>query len=127
MLDLQTTHNPKLIQVSDEDLYKIREEYPAFYKGIIPAGTYKNQKDDVIAVSFWNIGIAHKDLPDELVYNLVKATFEHKEDLITVNQAMEQLTPENLKYCVPIPLHPGALKYYQEIGIEIPDSILPID
>jgi len=125
MLDLETTHNPRLIGLSDEDLVKIREEYPSFFKGIIPKGTYKNQQEDIMTVAFWNITVASKDLSDDLVYNLVKATFDNKEALITVNPAIKQLSPENIQYCIPIPLHPGALKYYREIGVEIPESLLP--
>ena len=125
MLDLETTHHPRLVGFSDEDLDKIREEYPSFFKGIIPQGTYKNQDEDVTTVAFWNITIASKDLPDDLVYNLVKATFENKEELVAVNPAIKQLAPENIEYCVPIPLHPGALKYYQEVGVDIPEALLP--
>jgi len=125
MLDLETTHNPRLVGFSDDDLDKIREEYPSFFKGIIPKNTYKDQNEDVTTVAFWNITIASEDLPDDLVYDLVKATFENKEALVEVNRAIEQLSPENIQYCVPIPLHPGALKYYQEVGIDIPEALLP--
>lgn len=124
MLDLQTMHKPRLIGFSDADLEKIIKEYPYFFVGVIPKGTYKNQQEDIKTVSFWNIAIASENLPDDLVYNLVKATFDNKEALIRVNPAIAQLSPENLSKCI-IPLHPGALKYYREIGVEIPDSLLP--
>ena len=124
MLDLETTHKARLIGLSDADLEKITKEYPYFFVGIIPKGTYKNQQEDIKTVAFWNITIASEDLPDDLVYDLVKATFDNKEALITVNPAIAQLSPENLKYCI-IPLHPGAVKYYREVGVEIPDNLLP--
>lgn len=125
MLELESTHDPRLVWFSGEDLEKIKEEYPTFFKGIIPKGTYKNQKEDITTISFWNIVIAHKDLPDDLVYNIVKTTFENKDEWVIAEPSIRQLDPNNLEYCVPIPLHPGAVKYYQEIGVKIPEALLP--
>ncbi len=126
MLNLETTHKVRFIGLSDADLEKIIKEYPYFSAGVIPKGTYRDVKEDVQTVSFWNIMVASADLPDDLVYNLVKETFNNKDALVKVNPVAKQLFPEAIKYSI-IPLHPGALKYYREIGIEIPDNLLPPD
>ena len=126
MLNLETTHKVRFIGLSDADLEKVIKEYPYFSAGVIPKGTYRDVKEDVQTISFWNIMIASADLPDDLVYDLVKETFNNKDALIRVNPVAKQLFPEAIKYSI-IPLHPGALKYYREIGIEIPDNLLPPD
>ena len=56
MLDLETTHNPHLVGFSEEDLDMIREEYPSFFKGIIPKDTYDNQNEDndISSKQQWN-------------------------------------------------------------------------
>ncbi len=124
MLDLQTTHKPHLISLSDEDVEKIRKEYPYFFKGIIPKNTYTHQKENITTIAFWNTLVATQDLGDELVYKLVKATFENKDELAIIDSNMKQLSPENVQYSI-IPLHPGAFKYYEENNIEVHDSLLP--
>ena len=123
MLDLQTTHKPMLIGLSDDDLNKVMKEYPYFFKGIIPKNTYTYQKDDVATVAFWNTLIATKGLSDEVAYKLVKTTFDSKDDLIIVDPNMKQLSPRNVKYSI-VPLHSGALRYYKEIGVEVPNDLL---
>lgn len=125
-LDLQSTHDIRVIGLSEEDMGKILEKFPYFFDGKIPEGTYEGMDEDVTTISFWNIAIADKNLPDDLVYNLVKETFENKDKMLNVDPTAKQLSPENVKYSI-IPLHPGAYRYYQEIGVEIPESIIPKD
>lgn len=124
MLDLETTHKVRLIGLSDADLDKIAKAYPYFSAGVIPKGTYKHQQEDIKTVTFWNIAIASEDLPDDLVYKLVKATFDTKEELAQIEPNAKQLSPKNVERSI-IPLHPGALRYYREIGITVPEELLP--
>jgi hypothetical protein len=79
---------------------------------------------DVSTLAFWNIAVADKDLPDDLVYRLVKATFQNREAMIRIDPTAAQMLPENIRFST-VPLHPGALKYYREIGIEIPAHLIP--
>lgn len=123
MLDLETTHKVQHIGLSKEDMAKILKELP-YSEGVIPKGTYKHQTEDTPVITFWNFAVADKDLPEDLIYNLVKATFENQADLIAVDPTAKQTVAENIKYS-PIPLHPGALKYYKEIGIAIDSKLVP--
>ena len=54
-------------------------------------------------------------MPEETVYLMTKAAFEHKKDLVTISTNMKSMTAEGAKNIM-IPLHPGALKYYKEVG-----------
>lgn len=122
LLDLETTHEIEYIPLEQKDLDKILEAYPYWAQGVVPEGTYKHQTGEIPVITFWNIAIADKDLSDELVYDLVKTTFEHHEDLIAIDPTSKDTLPENIVNSS-IPLHPGALKYYEEIGIELPDNL----
>lgn len=124
MLDLETTHKVRHIGLSQKDLDRITEAFPYYSAGMIPKGTYKHQEGDVPTVTFWNVAIADRDLPDDVVYSLVKATFENKEALTRVDPNAAQMFAENIKYST-VPLHPGALRYYREKGIKIPERLLP--
>ena len=123
-LDLQSNHKIRFIDMSKEDQEKVCEAYPYFSKGAIPANTYNNQPKDVNTFVFWNYAIGDKDLPEDLVYNIVKAVFENKAEFEAAHTTGKDLFADNIKYAV-IPLHPGAVKYYREIGIDIPEELLP--
>lgn len=125
IIDLQSAHKLRFIDIPKEDQEKVIERYPYFCKGVVPANTYENQPKDVNTFRFWNYGMADKDLPEDLVYNIVKAVFENKAEFVATHTQMgEQLSADNIKYAV-FPLHPGAVRYYKEIGIDIPEELLP--
>jgi TRAP-type uncharacterized transport system substrate-binding protein len=67
-----------------------------------------------------NLLVAHQNMDDKTAYNIVKAVFEHKEDLVRVHKEAENFRLENQKAAAsPLPFHPGALKYYAEKGIKV--------
>ena len=123
LLDLETTHEIEYIALDEADINKILEAYPYWSQGIVPEGTYKHQKGDIPVITFWNMSVADKDLPDDLVYDLVKTTFENHEKLVAIDPTSKSTLPENVIHCT-IPLHPGAVRYYQEQGIQIPENLI---
>ena len=122
--ELEATHNIKFIQLTDEEMAKIQAAYPYYLPGTIPAGTYKNMTEDYQTVVTWNDIICHKDMDEEIVYQLTRAAFETAEKLSEVSSVAQFTIPENIKYCT-IPLHPGAIRYYEEIGVELLDAHYP--
>lgn len=123
LLDLETTHKVKLIQLSEEDFAKVTKAYPFWSVDEIPANTYKNQAAPYKAVSFWNFVVAKKGLREDVVYDLVKTTYAHDKDLLMVDKAAAGIRAANVAKMT-VPLHPGALKYYKEIGLEIPAGLI---
>ncbi len=125
IMDLATTHEIYIIPFSDEEVKKVTSKYKYYSRAVIPAGTYKGVDHDVQTVSVWNVAIVNKDLPEDLVYQLVKAVFEHRDYLEKVYPGAKYTTPENIVKYSPIPLHPGVVKYLKEKGIEVPERLLP--
>lgn len=122
MLDLETAKNIKIIPLSDAELQTILANQPYWAAGAIPGGVYKNHSQDIPCITFWNFFVANKSLDEELVYHLVKATYENKAEIEKVDKNAAGIDVANLA-TMTMPLHPGALKYYQEIGAVIPDSL----
>lgn len=85
-------------------------------KCIIPAGTYKGQNADVLAVAGGNEIIANKDLSDLVVYTITKIICENVEQVHAIHEPLKTFLPEGGWKDVAIPLHPGAEKYYREAG-----------
>ncbi|NLL37423.1 MAG: TAXI family TRAP transporter solute-binding subunit [Fretibacterium sp.] len=105
-----------ILDFSEDVITKICEETPYFAPLTLEAGTYKGQDKPVKTFSSPNILAVHEKVDADLVYNMTKALFEHKADLVAVSARMEAMKPEAIS-TVRIPLHPGAEKYYKELGL----------
>ncbi len=125
VMDLATTRDIVLISFSDEDIKKICDAYPFYSPFVMPPGTYKGVDYPVKNPSVWNTVLCNADVSEDLVYKLVKAVFEHKDYLEKIHPFAKYTTPENALAHSAIPLHPGAIKYYRELGLKIPDRLIP--
>ncbi|MEF3331103.1 TAXI family TRAP transporter solute-binding subunit [Oceanobacillus oncorhynchi] len=124
MLDLETTHDVQHIGLSDQEMETVLSENPYWDSIDIPEDTYQHLEEDISVVAFWNLAVASEDLSEDLVYDLVKTTFEKHEELLAVDPTAKDTIAENITYST-VPLHPGAIKYYEEQGIDIPDELIP--
>lgn len=122
--EIETTHEVNVFGVSKKDGEKFIAKYPFFAPGAMPRGTYKSAKEDIDTVTVWNFMTVHKDTPDDFVYEVLKATFANVDILIRAHSSAQEVKPEYIAYS-PIPLHPGAVRYYKEKGIKLPDKIIP--
>ncbi len=107
----------KLIDHADT-VGKMNAKYGNLYiTGVIKAGSYPGQdKDNAIAV-VWNILVANEKMSDQDAYNIVKTIFDKKADIVAVHREAENFVLQNqLKGNSPIPWHPGAAKYFTEMG-----------
>jgi len=89
----------------------------AYQPGTIPANTYDGQTEDVPTVKIPNLFFTSADVPEDTVYQITKNIFEHLDQLVTAHAAAKVITLENAPKGLPIPLHPGAEKYYREKGL----------
>ncbi len=95
------------------ELKKINDGYASL---IVAADTYKGHNKDAVCVGSNNVVICQKNLPEQLVYAMTKALINNKEKFVKVHKALESWTPDYAAKALGVPLHPGALKYYKEIG-----------
>lgn len=121
--EMATTHEARIFGVLKEDAEKFIAKYPLSI-GVIPAGTYKGQTEDISTLVDWTFVVTNKNLSEDFIYNLVKTAFENNPELVAVIKAATDCKAENATH-VTIPMHPGAVKYYQEIGIELPEAAIP--
>lgn len=116
MQDLAESKGVKLIEIDKEHMKKIEEEVPAYEEIIIPGGTYKGTEEDAVALSTKTILFTNLETPEDVVYQMTKTIYENYDYLITVNKSLKNMVPEYGSNTT-IELHPGALKYYKEIGV----------
>lgn len=112
----------RLIGFTEEEVTKFLAKNPQLSRMVVPAGTYKGQDKEIVTVGSYTMFVADKSLPASMVYAMIKATFDKKEDLANAYKPYGKLELKSI-LTSPIPLHPGAVKYFEEQGIKIPDNL----
>ncbi len=125
ILNLATTNDIRIIELSDEEFAAAREANPIFARTTLDGGLYEGVDEDVAVLGVPNVLVASSEMPDDLAYQITKTMFEQIEDLQAVHPAAKQTTVEFTLDATPIPLHPGAIRYYEETGAEIPARLRP--
>ena len=113
--DASMTVGVRLLPISPDALARIREQYTFFKPVTIPAGTYRGQDADIPTLGVDNLLVVSEDLPDDLVYDMTRVFFESLPDLALTHVAAKEVDPAAARTS-PIPLHPGAERYYREQG-----------
>jgi uncharacterized protein len=90
---------------------------PAYQPAIIPAGTYEGQNKDVPAIAIQNFLVTHEGVPADTVYKMTKAMWDNLPALVAAHSAGKGIKKETALAGMAVPLHPGAEKYYREIGM----------
>ena len=85
---------------------------PELTPSVIPAGSYPSLMTNYATVGLYNFAVAHRDVPDDLVYRLVKVVFDHHEELMEVHPAAAATVPGNFVHNTFLPYHDGAVRYY---------------
>lgn len=117
IMELGTTHEIVLIPIEGEGLANLKAKYPFFVEAIIPADVY-DTKNDVLTATVRNIMIVNANLDEEVAYDLAKGIFENIEDIQASHAtAKRHISLENSHIGVDIPFHPGAKRYYDEVGM----------
>ena len=117
VVELATTNQIKLLEVDNEHAAGLIEKYPFYTKFDIPAGTYKGVDTDAQTVAVVASYIVADGLSKDLVYDMTKALFENADEIATGHPKGIELDPAYSVSSISIPMHPGAEKYYQEIGV----------
>lgn len=91
---------------------------------LIPANAYPGLKEDVMTIAQPNFLAVRADLAEEDVYLITKTLYENLPFLNAIHKATKTMSTEKALAGLPMPLHPGALRYYKEIGLTIPDNLL---
>jgi len=109
--------NVTVLDFSDEELHLLHEAYPIWTRYVIKGGTYPGQEKDIRTVAQPNFLAVRPDLPEETVYLITKTIFENLSFLHNIHKATMAMTLRRATTGLPVPLHPGAAKYYKEKGI----------
>lgn len=117
VMDLATSNAIKVLTIDDEHAAKLIESYPFYTQYTIPASTYNGMDGDAVTVAVKATFIVSNDLSEAAVYELTKALFENKEAITAAHAKGEFLDPQYAVEGISVPFHPGAEKYFKEVGV----------
>jgi len=109
----------RFIGLSPDEIKQVTAKHNFLKPIVVPPGAYEGQKEPVSSVGSWSYILARTELPADTAYRLAKALHKGNEALVKRAAQARETTPQNTKMAAPNPqqIHPGVLKYFQEIGI----------
>ncbi|MFN3610556.1 TAXI family TRAP transporter solute-binding subunit [Tepidimonas sp.] len=113
--DLATAIKIVVVPVPADVVAKVGD--PAYQPAVIPANTYTGQTADVPTAAIPNFLVTHAGVPEDVVYRMTKAMYDNLDTLYAAHNAARAIKRENALKGMPVPLHPGAERYYREVGL----------
>ena len=117
-MELAQSPGFRLLAASEGAIAKVLEALPGIGRAVIPKGSYKGQEVDVPTVAYMSHMVASTDLSDDFVYRLTAAMVKHMPDMKTMFAGAQEIKLETALLDNPVPVHPGAKRYYDEKGIK---------
>jgi len=116
IVDLATSKEIVLLEVDEEHAAGLMKNYPFYTRFPVPGGSYRGQTSDVMTVAVKATFIVSAKLSDDIVYKLTKALFENQAQIEAAHMKGRELSTSYAVDGISVPFHPGAAKYFSEIG-----------
>ncbi len=117
-IELEQSPGIRFIGLSKKKLDEIIAANPGYIPGVMPKGVYKSVDHDILTLGIVTDMVVSKDLPDDLVYKMCKVFWAHHDDFAQVKKIWNKVTLKNALNGASIPIHPGAKKCYDELGVK---------
>jgi TRAP transporter TAXI family solute receptor len=113
-----------ILNWTQETLDKLNAKYPLWDWYDFPPGTYPNQTELIRTIGSPNVLVTRSDIPEDVVYNVTKVIWENLATLQEIHGATKDMRLEIAIDGLGAPLHPGAIRYYREVGLNIPERLI---
>ena len=113
-----------VLDFTDAQMEKANGDGSLWTRFVIPAGTYPGQAKDINTIAQPNFLAVRADVDEDAVYRITKTMYENLPFLRNIHKATNAMAIEKALAGLPAPLHPGAAKYYREVGLEIPARLI---
>ncbi len=118
LVEVSTSKDIVVIPMEKAKIDELAAEYPFYIEVTIPGGTYRNNDEDVLATAVMAMLVVPEDVNEELMYQMTKYLFEERQVIVDTHERGNDIKLETAVEGMPIDLHPGAARYYDEMGIQ---------
>jgi len=125
MEHMAKTQPTVIFGLTDDESALIRKRFPYLAPYVIPANIYAGQTAPVRTVAVWNFVIAHKSVPEATAYWFVKAVLDNPQKIAKAHPAANATVTKNATANTFMTFHPGAVRYYREVGVTLPAELAP--
>ncbi len=125
LLAFSATTPIRLLEIPDALANDLMAEYPYYGYVSVAADTYEGQAEDVMVIMAPVMLIVNKDIPDDVVYDMCTAVWANFDDVALTAPFLADKDLTQILSGISIPLHPGAVRYYEEQGFTVPEGIKP--
>jgi TRAP transporter TAXI family solute receptor len=115
--ELAMKHDVRIVPVDEKVLKKVMDDHPYYYGTVVKAKSYKGLEQDTLIYGFTTALWSLSNVSTDFTYKVLKNLFDHKTDYYAIHQSAKDMTAEDAMKGIPIPFHPGAEKYFKEIGV----------
>jgi len=115
--ELATTHSVRIVPVDETLLRRVTSEHPYYYRTVVKAKSYKGIEQDTPIMGFTTAVFTHLGVNQDFIYKVVKNLFDHRADYYSIHSSAKDMTPETALKGASVPVHPGAERYFKEIGV----------
>ena len=117
MLDITATHRVRILPVDGAAREKLIKDHPELVWAQLKAGMFKGVEQTIDTVGVWSVFFFHKDTDPNLAYQITKVVWENRQRLAETHPANANMSEPGAVVEATIPIHPGAAKYFKEVGI----------
>ncbi|SFR10666.1 TAXI family TRAP transporter solute-binding subunit [Desulfoscipio geothermicus] len=121
--EMMTRVDAKILEVKGDVRDKLIKQFPAYFPIEVPANSYKGQTEPVETVAVGNILVVRKDVDEDLVYKMLESIYANKDTLANSYKGAANFKIENGLNGMTLPLHPGAVKFFEDNGVTVPDNL----
>jgi len=125
IMSLATTRDISLISLSDDEVANIQKVEPVFASYELMPGVYEGVEDTIQTVEIPNLFVTSSNVDEDLVYEVTKMLYEKTDQLGAIHPAARQISTQYSVDSMPIPFHAGAIRYYNEIGVNLKEHHYP--
>jgi hypothetical protein len=122
--ELEVQADVNFLDFTEEEVRRLTAQFPELAAGTLPVGTYRKQDRPLRIVGMYNFAIAHRSLPDDLVYEITKSVLGQNARFRQAISAASETLAENWTKNSFLPFHPGAARYLREAGHQVPDALV---
>ncbi len=115
LLDLGSSRAIRLVSLDPAAVERL-VKFPGYSRTTIKAGIYKGQDQEVLSINSPVMLVTRAELSEDTVYRVTKILFENRTQLVSVHKVMEHFQPAEAAADPVVPIHPGSLRYYREVG-----------
>jgi len=121
ILDIDTSPGIRFLEMEPDIRKQAIKLIPGMVEVTVPGGIYRNLPAEYNTIGVYFHNFTHKDLSEDLIYQATKIFWNHEKEMQSLGSWGRMIKKENALRGMNIPIHPGAARYYKEVGTKIPE------